>query len=408
MNLLYLAYWGVEDGLTVSVIYPHLKLIEQYESVDKIIFVTIERGTEKGDLDQGQFRTDKIHHVGMRSRNLTPNLLNKFNDFFLFPKQLKGLIGEHGIDIAITHGMVSGSLLHLICPKLKVPYYVFAEPHSQYMLESGVWSKNDPRYIFQKKWEHGQILSAEGLFSVTQNYIEVLARAYGKNILSKVRLAPNAVELEDFKFCGERRTEIRTKLNIPSNSVVGIYVGKFGGIYLTSEVLNIFRAAKSVFPDFTLIVLSPQHEDEISGIMETKSTFEDINFRLLKVKHNEVPDYLSAADFGFSMQNPKPSNLFLCPLKNGEYWASGLPIYCIDQVGDDTNFIRSNPQLGVIFKLHDAEGYLRAYQEIKTIIEHQQDRLNNEPRRAALDNRNINRIQKIFDEVLLNPSRTHS
>ncbi|MCB9194907.1 MAG: glycosyltransferase [Flavobacteriales bacterium] len=398
-NVLYLAYWGVEDGLTVSVIFPHLKLIEQNSQVNKIIFVTIERDEVSGQLGKDNFETNKIIHVGLRSRNISPNVLNKFNDFFLFPKKLRRIVKLYKIDLAITHGMVSGSLLHLVCPKLKIPYYVFSEPHSAYMLESGVWSKRDPRYIFQRKWEHEQIHTASGLFSVTKNYINVLSKSYDKDIISKVRLAANAVDLNLFKFDNVQRENVRKSLGINPSNVVGIYVGKFGGIYLKDEAFQIFRLANKVFENFTLIILSPQNLEEIVEVTGLEEPFEGLDYRILKVRHHEVPNYLSASDFGYSMQNPKPSNLFLCPLKNGEYWASGLPIYSIDDVGDDTTLIKNGNNLGVIFKLNDVESYLNAYQNIKRILEQRSNRLNNEAKNAAEMNRNIGDIKDIYDHL---------
>jgi hypothetical protein len=54
-----------------------------------------------------------------------------------------------------------------------------------------------------------------------------------------------------------------------------------------------------------------------------------------------VKDYLSAADFAFATIKSTPIRLYCCPVKNGEYWASGLPILLEDGIGDDSDIIKS-------------------------------------------------------------------
>ena len=395
MKIVYLAYWGVNDGLTVSVINPHLQLLMKYENLEKIYFVTIERGEDRKarflDFDKNQI----IKHLPLISKNHKINLLNKTNDFILFPKLLGEILDLNKINLLFTHGMVSGSLAYLTCVKRKIPYIVFAEPHSQFMLESGVWRKSDPRYLFQKKWEKKQIQTAETLYSVTKNYYKFLKK-YHQLTDNRIGLGPNAVNLNEFSFNLNKRNEIRSKLNIPNDSVVGIYVGKFGGIYLESEAFDIFEECQRHFNSkFKTIILSPQDPEEIMSLC--KLDIVKSNYIIRKVEHHEVNEYLSAADFGFSMQNPKESNKYLCPLKNGEYWANGLPILIIDGVGDDTEIIKMEGG-GAVFNLENNQSLTQAIIQISQIIDKVENRSNNVPRSLAEKYRNINLISEIFDE----------
>jgi hypothetical protein len=397
MTILYLAYWGVKDGLTVSVVYPHLELLQEKEEIDKIIFVTIEReGAYEKKLDP-RFN-HKVVHQPLFSKNLSIGLINKINDFLIFPKQLKKILIDHQVDLAFTHGMVSGSLTHLVCPKLNIPYYVFAEPHSEYMLEAGVWKKQDPRYIFQKKWEDGQLNTASGIFSVTENYIQRINKEYPKKVSEKAYFAPNAVDLNLFAFNADKRAELRAQLGLTDKDVVGIYVGKFGGIYLEEKAFEIFKTGDALIPNMKLIILSPQEKETIMTMANTAGY--DKEFLVTKVPHDEVKNYLFAADFGISVQNPKPSNLFLCPLKNGEYWAAGLPIFSIKDVGDDTRRIEADGALGAIFELDNQESIKHAFGQIHSLIEAKTDRLNNAPRKAAESFKNIEMATALIDKAL--------
>lgn len=392
-----MAYWGLNDGLTVSVVYPHLEMLQAKEEVSKIVFVTVERDGVEKKLDQTRFN-EKVSHQPLYSKNYPLGLLNKVSDFVIFPKELRKLLKNNKVDIAFTHGMVSGSLMHLTCPKLEIPYFVFAEPHSEYMLEAGVWKKQDPRYIYQKKWEHGQLLTASGIFSVTENYVNRIKKEYNREVSKKTRFAPNAVDLDLFSFNDSKRQEIRTRLGLNDQDLVGIYVGKFGGIYLEDQAFEIFKSGKKIIPSLKLIILTPQDKEEVLSMAKRADFGGDID--VMKVPHHEVKDYLFAADFGISVQNPKPSNLFLCPLKNGEYWAAGLPILSIDDVGDDTRRIKENPSLGAVFTLEDQASIEHAFDQIKKLAENRVDRIANEPRKAAVGFKNVQSVEEIFKDVL--------
>ena len=81
-----------------------------------------------------------------------------------------------------------------------------------------------------------------------------------------------------------------------------------------------------------------------------KIGFKENEFHITCVSHNEVPSYLSAADFAFSLQQPKNSNQFLSPLKNGEYMMNGLPIFMVNGVSDEMHYLEKE-SIGVTFDL---------------------------------------------------------
>jgi hypothetical protein len=71
------------------------------------------------------------------------------------------------------------------------------------------------------------------------------------------------VNLELFKPDNNKRFNLRKKLNL-ENKIIGIYAGKFGGIYLENEVFEWIQCAVQYWGDkFRLIVLSSHSEDYI-------------------------------------------------------------------------------------------------------------------------------------------------
>jgi len=353
MKILYLSYWGLNDGLTSSVIFPHINYLIEKNNIDEIHFCTIERD-ESIDFTN-PFKNKVVHHP-LYSKNLKPNLLNKFNDFILFPKLIKDILLKNKIDHAITHSSLGGSLLSMTCLKLNIKYSIFFEPHSKYMIDSGVWKWYDPRYLYQKYWEHHQLRFATNIFTVTKNNKIQLENKYN-NRENKILVAPNAVNFEQFTL------NLNSKImDMPEDHSVGIYVGKFGDIYYDLESFEMFKKTYDFFNQkFFLILLSPDNKEEILQKLN-QFQFPLQNVFIDKVPHHAVPQYLALADFAFSNVKPAPCRKYCCPIKNGEYWAMGLPILTPDHIGDDTDIIRKEGG-GIIYDLLDFNQALNTLNE---------------------------------------------
>lgn len=394
MNILYLSYWGIDEGLTQSAILPHIEILEKYEEVEKIILVTIER---KQNILNFKSFSKKLEHYPLFTRGFSINHINKISDFIDFPKQIKSLLKNNSVNYALSHGSPGGALLAKSCPK-HVPFSVFFEPHSQYMLESGVWNKYDPRYIFMKKWERKIIKKAQYLFCVTDNYKQILIN---KGIeKSKLMFVPNFSDENKFSFSMLSRKEFRNKLGIHQNTINGIYVGKFGGIYLNDKAFEIFDFAKKQFQNFFLTILTPDDKEFISTSL-LKLGFKKNEFFIDCVSHNEVPDYLSASDFAFSLQQPKNSNQFLSPLKNGEYMMNGLPIFMVNGVGDEMHYIEKE-NIGVTFEINN-QSIIDKLAKIESII-HLNEQEIEDSRKKIKNNskkyRSIDFTIEAFDKIL--------
>ena len=68
---------------------------------------------------------------------------------------MKRLCKTHKIDKIIARGAPAGALVFKISKVLNIPLVVESfEPHADYMEESGIWSKDTLKYLFQKKWEN--------------------------------------------------------------------------------------------------------------------------------------------------------------------------------------------------------------------------------------------------------------
>lgn len=396
MNLLYIGYWSILDGLSEATIKPHLKALSSLDTVSSITYVSIEREQPTVNFE---WNISKVHHLPHYSpqKNF---LLDKLVDFTILPKKLRKICTERVIDKIICRSSPAGALGYLIWKKTKIPYYVESfEPHAYYMLESGVWKIWYIRFWLQKYFEDKLKSTSSGLMPVSEAYKKHLLRT--DNVNCPVEVAPCTVNREDFSFDETQRKEIRKKLDIPASAIVGIYVGKFGGIYYDKEAFMAFKTLQEANKKFFLIILTPHEKDYIKKrLIKISYSLEHCWYD--KVPHNHVPSYLSAADFAFSLHKTTTRSIALSPIKNGEYWANGLPIVIGKQIGDDSYLIDKFKNGLLVNYKKGLEKNI--FENIKQMIKRNgQNRFENKSTFLAQSYRNEN-ISKIYESFLLQKS----
>lgn len=339
MTIAFISYWGINDGLSQSTTLPNVKMLASFSNVDQVILFTIER-TEfsKPDLDY------KIIHVPLVSKNFRNVYINKLSDFIRFTNIVAAVVKKEKINLIICRSSLAGGIGFRVHMKTGVPYVVESfEPHAEYMLESGVWSHFDPRYWIEKYFQHVQRKTSRFLLPVSNHYAHHLSN-HGV-IAERILVVPCVVDSSLFKRTIENG--LRNSLGITNDAIVGVYVGKFGGLYYDNEAFEIFAQAKTVFQNFFMLVLTPDDSNEVEKKMR-KVGFSLKEFRVMKVSYNQVPAYLSVADFAFATYKPSRSKKFLSPIKVGEYWACGLPVLLTRGIGDDADIIHRE-NLGATF-----------------------------------------------------------
>ena len=373
--------------------------MQERADVSAVRLVTIERGAEaQAELVfSPDFAADKITFEPLRSRPSGNVILNKIEDFTRFPKELIRQVSEFKPDFILARGAPAGALAYLVWQKTKLPFYVESfEPHADYMLESGVWRAYDPRYLFQRYWEKRQKQLALGLMPVAENYRQQLIREGVP--AERIVTVPCSVDAAAFAYSEAARHALRQRLGfaIPA-AVVGIYVGKFGGIYYDEEAFTVFRAAADHFgPAFRLIILTPKPEAEVRAKLVVAGLLPEHVF-ITKAPHAEVPGYLSAADFAFATIKPAPCRLFCSAIKVGEYWASGLPVLLPPGVGDDSAIVATEGG-GAVFDLSQPGSLPQALAALSTLMGRPDYR--HHIRGLAVRYRNVRRASEAYAALL--------
>ncbi|WP_162428801.1 glycosyltransferase [Pontibacter pudoricolor] len=366
MNIAFLCRWKLSDGLTVSTVAPHLEALAGMQNIRQIVFLTLE--DTAGALGLKEYdsilKHDKVKWLPLRSSNYKRRLFNQIADYRNGYKALRKVLTDEKIDLLIAHGAPAGAVADKATKVAGTPFIVsLFEPHADYMLESGVWSKFGLKYNMQKQWEKQQLKNAAGLMPVTLGYKQKLLTqgVYP----GKIVVIPCSVDYRRFQFDVQRRLELRKQLGW-EKATIGIYAGKFGGLYYTKEAFQIYEQCFRLIPDFRLIILSPQPQE---GIQQQLRNYKiDLSKVYVdSVPHELVPAYLSAADFTLATYKPGPSKKYLSPVKIGEYWANGLPVLLTEGIGDDSDIIK-NEGGGALFNLTQTGSLEKAIQQIQTIV----------------------------------------
>ncbi|HEX8038981.1 MAG TPA: glycosyltransferase [Chryseosolibacter sp.] len=390
MNVLYIGYWSAEDTLTASTIVPHLKVLSSFDCVRQVVFCSVERA---GPVKE--FSLAKIRHIPLYSTTRGNVVLTKISDYFLLYASLKRICKQHAIDLVICRSAMAGAFGHRLGKAFNVPYIVESfEPHADYMVESDVWKWYDIRTLIEKHHEAQQKKSAAYLFPVSRHYREKLILEGIKD--ERVHVLPCTVDVEKFQFSEKKRMAIRNQLRIPPTSVTGIYVGKFGGIYYGKEAFALFKKAFDFFGEtFRLIILTSHNRGELQKQLE-EQCIPLTRVIISSVPHDLVNEYLSASDFAFCCIRPAPSRKYCSPIKNGEYWANGLPILIERGVGDDSAIVEAEGG-GVILE-EDVE---KALDTIQQMLSGGRERLAATIQKIASRHRSQIQITLTYEKVLL-------
>jgi len=385
-RILYIGYWNVDDGLTHATVFPHLEILKNMDNVEYVHFSNTQREqTSEKSIQQIKKLTDS--YTPLYSKNLSINHLNKIYDFVYFPRLIKQLIKENGINIIIARGAPAGALAYLATKENKIPFIVESfEPHAAYMKAAGEWKVIDPRYIWQKHWEQKQKKLAQALITVSDNYrLKLLEEDVAKEKLFTV---PCAVNPTMFNVNEHFKKEIRRSLKIADTDIVGVYAGKFGGLYLEDEAFLIFKKAFKEFNNFQILLLTSTDKHWIKSKAkkyDLPSNRIHINF----VSYDEVNKYLNAADFGLALYKSNSVSPYLSPVKIGEYWAAGLPVVLTPKVGDEMHWIEKEKLGFILSPDHDIP--------LRELLSASREHIS---RKGHLI-RNPNRVKEVYQEVLV-------
>ncbi len=148
--------------------------------------------------------------------------------------------------------------------------------------------------------------------------------------------------------------------------------------------------------DFRFLMLTNASREEIDE--EVKRTGIPGHIVVSKfVYHRDVPRYLSLGDFAINPVKPVPTKQYCTSIKDGEYWAMGLPVIIPPKISDDSAIIE-NENIGVVTDFSDQRSIANSVDQLEQLLE-EKDRLKKKIREIAIRYRSFEIAERIYKEI---------
>lgn len=182
---------------------------------------------------------------------------------------------------------------------------------------------------------------------------------------NKILVAPDAVDLKIFESINADKDELRAELNLPKDSFLVGYVGKFKTLEMEKGIATMIEALPRLDKDIKMVFVGGE-ESEINiykALAARFNVFSQVLFFGYQ-PHIKAVKYMKAADaFVIPFPNKPHYAFYASPLKLFEYMASGQPI-----IASDLPALREilNEKNALFFKPDDAADLARSIKMLKS------------------------------------------
>lgn len=358
-HVLVITYWSYSDALVQTYTLPYLHIMLAVLPEGSVIhLVTLEKDINETVVDEPGL----VHHP-------YPYHAYGIRGMLMIIKLVRSLVAlVRRSDIRTIHawctpaGMIGYLVSMLTGRRLVLDSY---EPHAEAMVENGTWSRGGTAFRVLFYFERLQSKRADVLIAATEGMRGYAKRKYG---VTKERfyVKPACVDLVKFSSDKRKDPELVRALGL-DNKLVIVYAGKFGGIYLDIEVFELLREAYDRWGERLQILLLTSHTlNELRPWIEKVGLPERI-FTIKFVTHAEIPGYMGTGDIALTPVRPVPTKRYCTPIKDGEYWALGLPVIITAGISDDSDIIAKHG-IGAVLDGPDKESYRKALDTIDHML----------------------------------------
>ncbi len=390
---LYICYFGLREPLVQTQVLPYLReVIRDGVEVSIVTFEPEALGKDEEKALRTQMAEQGIKWYWLRYHK-RPSAIATAYDIFRGSLFIWRLLGREKFDV--LHGRVHiptlmGALARKFSrekPKLLFDIRgFFPEEYT----DAGIWPAEGWLYRSAKRVEKWLLKEANGFVVLTERAREILfPDAAGstdqgytisnpeKNLKSQisninsshrpVEVIPCCVDLTRFE--GLNKTGLaamRRLLNAAgSRRRILVYVGSFGGWYMSDELFDFYAAARRADPNVYALILT-QRQPELAVERIRAKGFETLDYLVTSATPDEIPKYLNASDAAVSFIKKCYSKQASSPTKNAEYLAAGLPIIANAGVGDVDSLIVDDG-VGILIDKFDEETYLAAINDLTAL-----------------------------------------
>lgn len=400
-NILVLTYWSFKEGLIQTYTLPYLYIIlEKAPPGSKIYLFTLEKES---------FTFSKKEKENMQRELLHRGIVWMPYNYFSFG--FEGIL-KWGVIIprlVLLIFQMKINYLHTFCTPPGMIGYILAfftgkmlvldsyEPHAEAMVENKEWKKNSLSFKILFLFEKLQTKKAAYVISATKGMKQYALDKYNM-VPENFFVKPACVNFKLFSRDNIKNKGMLNALGM-EEKIVCVYAGKFGGIYLDNEVFDFFEVCYKYWGEqFRVLILTNHSEEEIHSYCDKGNLPKHVVHSKF-VLHNEIPDYLGLGDFAITPVKPIPTKRYCTPIKDGEYWALGLPVVITKNISDDSEIIEKNG-IGSVLGDFSTSEYLRSVKEIDLLLKNKsKEELFCQIRDIAIKYRSFSIAHNIYQEI---------
>lgn len=398
-NVLFLTHWSLGSGLIHAYTLPYCAQIRKILGNSSQLFLLtsdtradLEDASKLDNLNRKLNESD-IAHI---SHRYSHNGLKKYVHLVFQIADLISIIHRYKIDTLHAFCTPAGSLALVL--KLITGCNLIIdslEPHAESMIESGTWNyKNLSFYIlFALEWL--QVRFATAVIATTSSMRSYCITRY-RYVPPKFFTKPACVDLE--KFCLTPSETIPAKEISFKGKIVCVYAGKIGGIYLDSEIFQFIRVCYQELGDSFRFLLLTESSPELVDELLIQHQIPPSIVQHQTVTADKVPEYLAISDFALNPVRPISTKRYCTSIKDGEYWASGLPVVITKDISDDSDIIH-NLNIGYVLRELSYNEYRQALHHILALLNQDKPSLKRRVRYAAETYRSFSTSARIYETL---------
>lgn len=371
---LYLCYFGMREPLVQTQVLPYLRQL--VKAGIEVNLLTFEPGLQRNwtgeELEaERELRAAEGITWFYLSYHKRPSLPATLYDVARGTLLAARLIRSKGVEILHARGHVPalmGALAKRLTGRGRMIFDIRGFMPEEYT-DAGVWPEKGLLYRGVKRVERYLLSASDAFVVLTERAREILfpgcrnADSQGRPI----EVIPCCVDpARFFAAASISREDARARLGVEGRRVI-VYVGSFGGWYLTDQMTQFLALARERDPRTFALVLTQSPPGPVRKRLFDLGFKED-DFFVGLVAAADVPQYLKAADVGISFIKSCYSKQSSSPTKIAEYLATGLPVVCNAGVGDLDQLITTD-RVGVLISDFTPAAYDQALFELDSLAQ---------------------------------------
>ena len=406
MNVLYLSYDGLTDGLGRSQVLPYI--IGLSKLGHSFTIVTFEKKVPfESDSKNIQ---NIIDDAGLNWHPLmytaSPPVLSTLYDVQNLKKTIGQLHTSSPFDIVHCRSYITS--IAGLWLKRKFGIQMVFDMRAFYAderVDGGLWNLKNPLFktVFNyfKKKEIEFLENVDYTISLTNKGKDIIhSWKHIKNNPIPVKVIPCCADLNHFhpsRIDTSKKDELRIKLGLEEDDFVITYLGSIGTWYMLGEMLDFFKVLVEIKPNSKFLFITTDVPSTIIEPAKTKGIAID-NIVISPAKREEVPTFLSLAQAAIFFIQPVFSKSGSSPTKHGEMLGMGLPVIANSGVGDVDQII-NDTNSGILVEGFTEVAYKEAINQIDELLNIPVSTLQDAAKKYYSLEEGVNRYSQVYNHI---------